>query len=116
MCSGEPLESIALGAFASNQESCLREVVVHQWPGLNERGVPLLRLKTADRRHHRGVTWDAELLAHHVAARRFIEAFQIHAVVDPADGGTVAVLCNDLAHDRITHGDQPVDTRRELLQ
>ena len=78
--------------------------------------MPLLRLKTADRRHHWGVSRDAELLAHDVAARRFIEAFQIHAVIDPADGGTVAVLRDDLAHDRITHGDQPVNTRRELLQ
>ena len=116
MCSGEPLEPIALGSFASNQEARLREVVVHQRPGLNERGVPLLRLKAANRRHHWGVTWDAELLAHDVAARRFIEAFQIHAVVDPADGGAVAVLRHDLAHHRIAHGDQPVNTRRELLQ
>ena len=85
MCSGEPLEPISLGAFAGDQEARLWEVVVHQRPGLNERGVPFLRFKAANRHRHWSIDGDAELLADYVAARRLIKAFQIHTVIDLAD-------------------------------
>ena len=89
---------------------------MHQRPRLNERGVALLWLQptNCDGEECRGR--DADLLARRLTADHLVESLKVHAVIDATDAGGVAALRHDLPHDRVTHGNEVINTRRDLLK
>ena len=78
--------------------------------------MPLLGLQAPDHRCNGCVGGDTELASHRIAAGRLVEALEINAVVHAADRCGVALLGDELAHDRVAHGNETIDARRNALE
>ena len=90
--------------------------MVHHRPRLNQRRVPLLRLKAP---HHHGewcIGRNAELRTNRLAASRLIEALQVDAVIDATDRRGVAPLGDQLPDDGVAHRNKAVDLGGDALQ
>ena len=90
--------------------------MVHHRPRLNQRRVPLLRLKAPHHHGEGGVGRDAELRTNRLAASRLIEALQVDAVIDATDRRGVAPLGDQLPDDGVAHRNKAVDLGGDALQ
>ncbi len=76
----------------------------------------LLQLEPPHHAHDLRVGVHAVLLAERAAGLLVVVALEVHAVVDQADGRPVPALGDQLLLDRLRHGDDVVDLRRETAQ
>ena len=113
---GEPFEAIAFRPFANDEKVRSWIMVVHEWPGLNQRRMPLLWLEAPHHRRDLGAHRNAEFGAERRTVAGLVEALKIDPVIDAADRRGVALFCHELMDDRVTYGDQAIDARRDLLE
>ena len=76
----------------------------------------LLQLEAPHHAHDLGVGVHAVLLAERAAGLLVVVALEVDAVVDQADRRPVPALGDQLLLDRVRHGDEVVDLRREAAE